>query len=386
MQFKDVIGQSEVKQKLTGLVQSEKIPHALMLLGPEGNGGLPFALALAQYIQCENKGAEDSCGVCPSCVKNQKLVHPDVHFTFPVVPRKSGEPPISNDYITDWRTALAANPYMNVNEWLQNIGAENRQGNITVRECHEIIRSMNMKSYESGYKIQIVWRAEFLKEAGNTLLKVIEEPPADTIFILIVENLEQVLTTVISRTQLVKINAIEIEDVKNALLKRFDMDEGVARRIARITDGNFNAALIVADGQESENDKLLHRWLVACFNLKLKPSSSNTQSLLEWVDEVSKIGRENQKIFLKYALFFLRECTLLRLAGKSEKLEGEELKFAQGLSARLEAEQFEALSKVFNGMYYHVERNANPKILFLSNSFRIGSVFKNEEVALIGEE
>ena len=234
-------------------------------------------------------------------------MHPDVHFTFPVITRKSGEKPISADYITEWRSALHQQPYMNANEWLQNIGAENQQGNITVRECHEIIRGMNLKTYESGYKIQIIWLAEFLKEAGNTLLKIIEEPPAGTIFILIVENPELVLNTILSRTQIIKVNAIEDEEIKEALLQRFAMDEKPAKRMARISDGNFNAALAMADGHENANDKLLRRWLGYCFNLKTKPSPDNAANLVEWVDEISKIGRENQKIFLKYALsLFLR--------------------------------------------------------------------------------
>jgi DNA polymerase-3 subunit delta' len=382
MFFKDVVGQTEVKHKLLDMARSGRVPHAMMLLGPEGNGNLPLALALTQYIQCEDKQDNDSCGTCPACVKNQKFVHPDVHFTFPVVPKKSGEPPVSNDYITDWRTTLATNPYTNANDWLQSIGAENRQGNITVRECHEIIKRMNLKTYESDFKVQIIWLAEYLKEAGNTLLKVIEEPPADTIFILVVENIELVLNTIISRTQLIKVPAIEDADIQQALLKRFDTDEGTARRIARISDGNFNAALTAAQGEESENDKLLHKWLAYCFNLKLKPSPGNAANLFEWIDEISKIGRENQKIFLKYALFFLRECAMVGLTGNSTKLEGEELKFAQGLSSKLSAEQFETLSKIFNLLYYHIERNGNPKILFLSNSFRIASVFKNEEVVM----
>jgi DNA polymerase-3 subunit delta' len=380
MQFKNVVGQHAVKQKMINMVKTGRVPHAMMLLGPEGNGGLPLALALTQFIQCENKQEDDSCGTCPSCIKNQKFVHPDVHFTFPVVPRKSGEAPISADYITDWRSALVSNPYMNVNDWLQGIGAENRQGNITVRECHEIIKTMSLKTYESENKVQIIWLAEFLKEAGNTLLKIIEEPPADTIFILIVENIEMVLNTIISRTQLIKANAIDDEDVKEALLKKFEMEEGAARRIARIADGNYNAALNIADGQESENDKLLHKWLVCCFNLKLKPRAGNAQNLVEWIEEFAKIGRENQKIFLKYALFFLRECALVSLTGHSEKLEGEELKFAQGLGAKLGDEQFEKLAAIVNQLYYHIERNANPKILFMSNSFKIASVFKGEAV------
>lgn len=382
MLFKEVIGQQGVKAKLTGMAASGKIPHAMMLLGPEGSGGLALALALAQYIQCEDKQADDSCGVCSSCLKNKKFIHPDVHFTFPVVPTKSGGPPISSDYITEWREALGQNAYMNVNEWLQGIGAENRQGNITVRECHEIIKGMSMKTYEAAHKIQIIWLAEFLKEAGNTLLKVIEEPPADTIFILVVENVEMVLNTIISRTQLIKVNAIEDEDVKTALLGQFDMDEGAARRLARISDGNFNAALTYAAGEENANDKLLHRWLVCCFNLKLKNSATNVANLMEWVDEIAKTGRENQKTFLKYALFFLRECSLIAIKGASEKLEGDELKFAQGLSGRLEAEQLEKISQIINQLYYFVERNGNPKILFVSNSFKIASVFAKEEVLI----
>ena len=382
MQFKDVVGQQTVKHKMADMVNTGRLPHAIMLLGPEGNGNLPLALAFTQYIQCENKQEDDSCGTCSSCLKNQKYIHPDVHFTYPVVPKKSGEPPVSTDYIVDWRSALALNPYMNVNEWLQSIEAENRQGNITVRECHEIIRHLNLKTYESDFKVQIIWLAEYLKEAGNTLLKVIEEPPADTIFILIVENIEMVLNTIISRTQLIKANAIDDADIKDVLLKRFEMDEPTARRIARIADGNFNSALNIADGQESDNDKLLHKWLVCCFNLKLKPSAGNGQNLVEWIEEIAKIGRENQKIFLKYALFFLRECALLSLTGQSEKLEGEELKFATGLTSKLGGDQFDTLSAIINQIYYHIERNANPKILFMSNSFKIASVFKNEVVEI----
>ena len=382
MLFKDVIGQAEVKQKLLEMAAKERVPHAMMLLGPEGNGNLALALALAKYIQCDKKQEKDSCGECSSCIKNQKFIHPDVHFTFPVVPRKSGEAPISNDYIMDWRAALATNVYMNSNDWLQGIGAENRQGNITVRECHEVIRGMGMKTYESTYKIQIIWLAEYLKEAGNTLLKIIEEPPANTIFILVVENVEIILNTILSRTQLIKVNCIDDADVKKALLSRFEMDENSAKRIARISDGNFNAALHYSAGEENANDKLLYKWLVCCYNLKHKSSSTNTLKLLEWVDEMAKTGRENQKIFLKYALFFLRECSLISQIGQSVKLEGEELKFATNLSAKLNAEQLELLSQILNRLHFYIERNANPKVTLMSNSFKIAAVFKNEMVEM----
>lgn len=302
-------------------------------------------------------------------------MHPDVHFTFPVITKKSGEKPISADYITEWRGALHQQPYMNANEWLQSIGAENQQGNITVRECHEIIRNLNLKTYDGSYKVQIIWLAEYLKETGNTLLKIIEEPPAGTIFILIVENAELVLNTILSRTQIIKVNAIEDEDIKEALLQRFAMDEKSAKRIARISEGNFNSALAMADGHENANDKLLRQWFGYCFNLKTNPTAKNAENLVAWIDEISKVGRENQKIFLKYALFFLRECNALLTMGNTEKLEGEELDFAKRFSARLDEGQIETLTGLLNNLYYHIERNANPKILFMSNSFKVAGVF-----------
>ena len=381
MRFSEVIGQQPVCTKLMSMAATEKVPHALMLLGPEGNGNLAIALATAQYIQCENKSETDSCGECPSCVKNQKFIHPDVHFTFPVIKRDGKtSPPLSADYILEWRSALQQNAYMSYNDWMQNIGAENKQGNITAEECRQIIHQLSLKTYESGYKIQIIWLAEYLALTGNILLKSLEEPPPNTIFILLAENSELILSTILSRVQIVKISQIEDDAIQLALQKRFEMDDIAAKRIARIADGNFNAALNMAEGEENANDKTLRNWLLYCFNLKQKPSSDNSKNLLDWVDDFAKTGRENQKIFLKYALFFLRECAMLSLMGKSEKLDGEELAFATKFSKLLETEQLETLSKIFNSMYYHIERNANPKILFWSNSFKIASVFKKEEV------
>jgi DNA polymerase-3 subunit delta' len=381
MRFKEIIGQEELKQKFTGMLRSGKFPHALMLTGPTGNGGLPLALAIAQYLQCENRQEDDSCGECPSCTKNKKFIHPDLYFTFPVVkPEKKTGPPVSGDYMKEWRIAITENPYLNYNDWMQAIGAENRQGNITADECRQIINHLSLKTYESSYKVQIIWLAEFLGNEGNILLKVIEEPPADTLFILLVENTEQVLNTILSRTQIVKVNPIEEEAIVAELVTRFGSDAEVAKRIARIADGNFDTASIIAAGEEKLNDRLLHKWLVSCFNLKLKPSAGNTQTLVDWIEDFAKAGRENQKVFLKYALFFLRECSLIGITGLSEKLEEEELTFASRLSARLNVEQLEALAAIFNRMYYHVERNANPKILFMSNSFKIASVFAGEEV------
>ncbi|MCW5907178.1 MAG: hypothetical protein KIS94_04920 [Chitinophagales bacterium] len=381
MLFKEVIGHEELKRKFTGMLHSGKFPHAVMLTGPTGNGGLPLALAIAQYLQCENRNENDACGECASCIKCTKFIHPDVYFTFPVVTsEKKKSPPVSADSVKEWRAALSENPYLNYNDWMQTINAENKQGNITADECRQIIQHLSLKTFESAYKVQIIWLAEFLGNEGNILLKLIEEPPANTVFILIVENVEFVLNTILSRTQQVKINPIEEDALAAALMKDAPIDIAAAKRIARIADGNFDTAMRIAAGEENLNDRLLHKWLVNCFNLKLKPSGGTAQTLSEWIEDIAKAGRENQKIFLKYALFFLRECSLISIAGESGKLDGEELKFAKGLSAKLNVEQLETLSKIFNNMYYHVERNANPKILFMSNSFKIASVFSNEYV------
>ncbi|HEY0274204.1 MAG TPA: hypothetical protein VGC22_13515, partial [Chitinophaga sp.] len=183
MLFSDIIGQEATKQQLLQSVQQRRLSHAMILLGPEGAGGLPLALAFSQYIACEQQQAHDACGVCPSCIKAGRYIHPDIHFSYPVVPRKPGDKPISTDYVAEWRQFIATNPYGNAYDWLQFIGAENKQGNITANECNDIIHKLSLKSFESAYKILVMWMPEYLGNEGNRLLKLIEEPPANTLFL-----------------------------------------------------------------------------------------------------------------------------------------------------------------------------------------------------------
>lgn len=410
MKFSDVVGHQETKDKLAELLTADRLPHAMMILGPEGSGGLALALALSQNLVCERRSGKkepeaqdmfaapsmfgdvapvaqnteplsDACGECPACQKAAKFIHPDIHFTFPVVTQKSKTgPPVSADYITEWRNALADNPYMNAVEWLQQITDENKQGNITVNECHDIIRRITLKSYESKYKVQIIWMAEYLREAGNTLLKIIEEPPADTIFILVVENIEQVLNTIISRTQLVKLPAIDDTDLANYLLTQFEITDNIAMRIARISDGNLNAAVEYAGGAEHQSDALLRDWLSLCLRIKSPQAPEPSVKLFEFVENIAKIGRENQKIFLKYFLWFLRESNLIAIGLTSEKLEGSELDFAKKLATVLDPETTDRLNKLVNKVHYYIERNTNPKIIFMSTSFKIASILKKEAI------
>ena len=408
MKFSEVIGHQETKDKLSELLTADRLPHAMMILGPEGSGGLAMALAIAQNLVCERRSGKkeedgglfaapsmfgdlppvqkaaplnDACGECAACLKANKFIHPDIHFTFPVVTVKGkNSPPVSADYITEWRKALADNPYMSAVDWLQQITDENKQGNITVSECHDIIKRITLKTYESRFKVQIIWMAEYLREAGNTLLKVIEEPPSDTIFILVVENVEQVLNTIISRTQLVKMTAIEDTDLANYLLTQYEITDKIAMRIARISDGNLNAAVEYAGGADHQSDALLRDWLSICLRIKAASAAEPSLKLLDFVDNISKIGRENQKIFLKYFLWFLRESNLIAIGLTSEKLEGSELEFAKRLATVLDPETTDRINNLINRVHYYIERNTNPKIIFMSTSFKLASIMRKEEV------
>jgi DNA polymerase-3 subunit delta' len=408
VKFSDVVGHKETKDKLSELLTAGRLPHAMMILGPEGSGGLALALAIAQNLVCERRSGRkeeeaglfgapsifgdpapaqsteslsDACGECAACVKATKFIHPDIHFTFPAVTVKGkSSPPVSADYITEWRKALAETPYMTAVDWLRQITDENKQGNITVNECHEIIKRITLKSYESKYKVQIIWMAEYLREAGNTLLKIIEEPPADTIFILVVENIELVLNTIISRTQLIKLPAIEDTDLANYLLTQFEITDNIAMRIARISDGNLNAAVEYAGGAEHQSDALLRDWLSLCLRIKAAQAPEPSVKLFDFVENIAKIGRENQKIFLKYFLWFLRESNLIAIGLTSEKLEGSELEFAKRLATVLDPETTDRLNKLINKVHYYIERNTNPKIIFMSTSFKIASILKKEAV------
>lgn len=408
MKLADVVGQQIVKEKLSELITTDRLPHAMMILGPEGGGGLALALAIAQNLVCErrwgkkeeaglfggpsmfgdsapavhNRPLTDACGECPACRKAEKFIHPDIHFTYPVVTLKGKDnPPVSKDYITEWRQALAQGPYLRVVEWLRQITDENKQGNITVNECHEIIRNINLMAYEARYKVQIIWMAEYLREAGNTLLKIIEEPPGDTIFILVVENIELVLNTIISRTQLFKLTGIDDSDLAAYLQKMFEMDERTAMRVARISDGNLNAALDYAGGSEHQSDTMLRDWLSVCLRIKGN-NGEHFPKLVQLIEDIAKSGRENQKVFLKYFLWFLRESNLIAHGLKSDKLDGAELEFAQKLATLLDADATERLNTLVNRLHYYVERNTNAKIQFFSASFKIASILRKEKPVL----
>ncbi|MEZ4883230.1 MAG: hypothetical protein R3E32_00745 [Chitinophagales bacterium] len=361
MQFKDVIGQQSIKNYLLNSAQSDQVSHAQLFLGNEGSGNLALAIAYAQYLQCRNRGEQDACGTCRSCVKANKLMHPDIHFSYPTVGSKAK----STDFLTEWRTAVQEHPYMNVYQWLQDIKAENKQGNITREECEAIIRKLSLRAYESTYKVLIMWMPEYLGKEGNRLLKLIEEPPANTVFLLVAENANLILNTILSRTQQLRVYRLSDAEISEALVNRHGVTANAARQVAILAEGDYNKALELLSNSDNDNQQLLIKWLGACL-------SNQSGILLEWVEEIAKLGRENQKNFIKYALYFLRQSLLLQMEhSKTISLDNEELQFARQLMEKMTLENFEAIIQLLDNASYHIERNANPKILFLHVSIQV---------------
>lgn len=372
MQFDQITGHNNLKTQLCHMVQDERIPHAQIFLGPEGCGKLSLAIAFAQYVLCENRTATASCGICSACTKTSKFIHPDIHFSFPVV----GSKITSNHFLTEWREALRDNPYMNANQWLQRIGAENKQGNINVDECNSIIKKLSLKIFEANYKVLIIWLPEYLGKEGNRLLKLIEEPPEQTLFILVAENQERILQTILSRCQLVKINALQDEDLMNALQQKYP--EASADRLASVThmaSGNFNEALNIYQQVENDQAVLFLDWLRKCYK-------GNGAELVKWVEAFAKMGRENQKQFVLYALHFMREFLQLSISPDSPvRLLNKELTTARNLTKVMSLGHVMEITALLDDCYYHIERNANPKILFLDASIKINKIIKRKTVA-----
>lgn len=361
MLFKDIIGQEAVATDLRQLAASGRLPHAMLLLGPAGSGKRTLALALAQYLLCQQPGPTDACGVCPACLKVSKLIHPDLHFVFPV----TGTNQTSDQFLPQWRQAMAENPYLGSYDWLQFIGAENKQGNINREECVQMVRKLSLKPFEGAYKIMILWLPEYLGNEGNRLLKLIEEPPPATFFFLLAENQELILSTILSRCQLVKVNPLSDAEVAGGLQMRFPQLGEAAWGVAFLANGDFNAALALAQQRDNNLAVLFVDWLRKCFK-------GYGPDLLQWVEQFAGLGRENQKHFLLYGLHFLREFLRLLLTGSPQvRLQPEELQTAQNLAKVLRAEQVEQMADLFNQCFYRVERNANPKILFMDASIQL---------------
>ncbi|NBO49562.1 MAG: hypothetical protein EBU80_07525 [Chitinophagia bacterium] len=375
MLFSAIPGQKEVKEKLVQMVANNRLSHALLFLGKEGSGALQLANALAQYIVCENK-KEDACGTCASCKKAAALVHPDIHFSFPTITRTGIEKPVCNDFIEDWRTFNAEMPYGNAFDWLQSLDAENKQGNITAHECEDIIRKLSLKSFESGYKILIQWLPEYLGTSGNKLLKVIEEPAPNTLFILVAEDESKILPTILSRTQLVKINRLSSSEIQTWLIEHRQVPKEKAAVIAPLAQGNLRDALHLLQQADENWQELLREWLNAI--LKNGPPAQ-----VKWVEEVSKLGREKQKQFIGFFIHLLSISVYMANNETPKDVAADEIDFASRLIKLADTPQIQAMVDELNKSIYYIERNANPKMLFMALSIKFYHIIKDKSVILV---
>jgi DNA polymerase-3 subunit delta' len=357
MQFSDVAGQATAKRNLIQMSQGGRMPHALLLLGREGTGGLPLALAFAQYVLCEAKTAEDSCGQCPNCQKTQRLEHADLHLSFPAF----GPKVLSAQYIREFRQFVLGTPYGTTYDWLQAINAENKQGNITAEECRKIIEELSLKSYEGGTKIQVMWRPEYLGKEGNILLKLIEEPPADTLMIFVAENTEEILPTILSRTQVVRLTPIPPAEIAAALVKRNLADERKAAQIGQMADGSFTEALSLVDHVEDD-------LLPAVRDLFNGVFTNNGFKLAAFSDKWSKAGREGIRHLLGFTLSLMEGA--LRVSYLPEAihtLSPQEGEFARRLAARrLSTDALKQMIDAITDASYHIERNAHSKSVLMA--------------------
>ena len=406
MLFQSVIGQKETKSQLAHMIQHNRLSHALLFLGKEGSGALPLAIAFANYLCLpknptqpkkqeaslfgDEPAAESTAISLPTTVaaidewmqqqpawsKLRDMVHPDIHFSYPVIPRKSGDKPISTDYIKEWREFISTNRYGNVYDWLQFIGAENKQGNITAHECSDIIRKMSLKSFESEYKILIMWMPELLGKEGNKLLKLIEEPPANTLFILVAENDSLILPTILSRTQLIKIPQLSALDIESALELRNGISMQKAQQVAAISSGNYHEALQQLQHAEDDWEVLLRDWLNSI--VKTGPAAQ-----VKWIEDISKIGREKQKQFLKYFVHILELAVRLRVIPVESEENRTDVDFALRFNKLCGISQQEAIVNELDQAAYYIERNANAKILFHALTIKLYHIISNKSVILM---
>lgn len=367
MQYQQIIGQHALRQHLLHDINADRVSHAQLFLAHEGSGGLPLALAYIQYLYCQNRQPADSCGSCPACIKSQKMIHPDIHYSFPTVGSKAK----SSDFLSSWREFVPQNPYLSAYDWLQHLKAENKQGNITAEECADIFRKLSLKSFEGGYKTLLMWLPEYLGKEGNRLLKLLEEPPDNTLFILVAENPALILSTILSRTQIVKIPRLADEEIATTLQNRYAMPAETAQTLAALAEGNLHAAMQLAENTAADHRRLLLSWLQSCL-------SQQGSAMLAITEQLAALGREEQKNFLQYVLYFVRKILMYQsIPNYSGGLSEQEQLLGKQLLQYLDMWAVQHLTDALSNAYTHIERNANPRILFFNLSLTLADAAAN---------
>ncbi|WP_420150796.1 ATP-binding protein [Spirosoma sp.] len=371
MQFSEIIGQDDTRQLLLRAVQSNHLAHALLFDGPVGSANLALALALAQYVNCEDKLEDDACGRCASCIKTQKLIHPDLHMVFPVANLAKGK--TSEAYLADWRRFLLEQPYRTLPDWLETIDADNKQGNISAEEARNILQKLSLKAYEGAYKIMLIWLPELMNvSSANALLKVLEEPPAKTLFLLVTNQPDKLLITILSRTQRIAVKAFTDEEIATYLRQHLNLDETTARRYAYLADGNLAEALQLSNpnNQSTDQHTWFAEWMRTCYRQDLI-------TLVKQADQFDGFSKEKQKGLIDYSIRMYRNLFLWQQgAGELVRLPDDEMAFVRNFVKVLTMQHIERIVADLNEAAYHLERNARAKMIMLDMSLTFSRLIR----------
>lgn len=378
MQFKDIYGYDDLKKGLIQSVIENRVSHAQLFFGAEGSAKLALALAYAQFVSCQRREADDSCGVCPSCRKYSQLMHPDLHFIYPVATTKEvDKKPKSTDFIAAWRDLiLKTHAIFSIQDWYNAAGiTENKQAIINTEDAGEVVRTLSYKSYESEYKVLIMYLVEKMNvQSANKLLKVLEEPPSKTLFILLTEDSDQVLGTIISRTQLVKIPRYSDQELKNILINQHNVSSDQADELVVQCEGNIAQALALIDGvgQRKAVGANFIEWLRECYVSGVQRKVGFYPKHVQRASDFAKSGRENQKFFLTVGLNLIRSVMQQHVGNPNlVKLTGDEFVFSEKFKGFVHPANAIAFYDLFQEAIYHVERNANANLLFLDLTFKV---------------
>ncbi len=368
MKFSAIPGGKEIAGVLSRAVRQNHIAHAQLFVGADGALNLPLALALATYLHCENRG-EDSCGLCASCSKNNKLIHPDTHFVFPIsnIKGDKDEERFRAEMSKAWRSFVIEQPFGNVNDWTGYYGGEDKHAIISKDESREIVKVLSLKPFESPYKVMIIWQPELMHpSAANGLLKILEEPAPYTFFILVTNAADKLLPTIISRSQILTVPLLQDEVIESLLIKTHRVDPVKAARITQLADGNLNYAIRLIDTEEDDNAKRFSEWMRACFK-------KNYPLLISQADQFHALDRLSQKNMMYYSMNMMRE-TLLKIAGASKlnRTKGDELQFIEKFSREVnDVSRVDQSYALMNDATYHLERNGSAKMIFLDLSIQL---------------
>lgn len=377
MQFSKIPGQIALKRQFINGVNNSHIPHAQLFSGPEGSAALPFALAYVQYIACTNKLPDDSCGSCPSCLKMQKLVHPDLHFSLPVNWDQPTKELHTAPFLSKWRDAYLSSPYLSLDDWTDAIEIGNKQPFISAHEAHEIIKAFQFVSVESEYKFMVIWLPEKMKiEASNRILKTLEEPPDKTLIILVTQDYDSLISTIRSRTQLIKIMPFSIEDAAEILVKQSGKDPIACKLAVEIAEGNMAQArwLLESGDEVSQLLDLFRNWMLFCYGFKI-------DELIRLTDQFSKQNREWQKGFLTYGMYMIRQTLIMNHQPDLNRITPAEADFINKFRRFFNPGNYGVISVYINDAVSHIERYAAPKIVFFDLSLLISDVFRKEKAA-----